>query len=156
MNLAKVCPVASRRESRTLWGVSSAHAVTVVVTRRTSTGHEVAVVGHRRRRAWELVRGRVCPGELPAAAAARETLEETGFAALSVCRVGSASTATRTVFVADVTEGLFQPSREIRRLVWADRRSAATLLSRREQRVLSAALRKLSRRPLAAELQPVS
>lgn len=145
-----LAPFASWPPARTLSGVNHVPAVTVVVARRTTSGFEVAVVGHRRRRAWELVRGRVRRTERPADAAARETLEETGFVPVSVMRVGSVSTSRRAVYIVEVAEGRFSPSREIKRLVWADPASAMSMLARSEQRFAAAALRKLTRRDRAA------
>ena len=75
--------------------------------------------------AWEVVHGRIEPGEAPPAAARREVLEETGH----TCRLGTELPQSRYTdaqgrpkevhyWAAEATGGAFEPNEEVSDLVW--------------------------------------
>ncbi len=102
-------------------------------------GPLVAVVHRPRYDDWSLPKGKLEPGEHPAAAAARETLEETGHTARLGRGLGSSAydvlvdgvPTPKTVrwWAAEATGGAFVPGPEVDALRWLPVASARALLT---------------------------
>jgi 8-oxo-dGTP pyrophosphatase MutT (NUDIX family)/phosphohistidine phosphatase SixA len=99
-------------------------------------GVEIAVVHRPRYDDWSLPKGKRHAGERVWAAAVREVLEETGFAAtldrhLGRIRypIGSAAIKTVDYFAARAGSGRFAPSEEVDGLRWVPPQAAPSLLS---------------------------
>jgi 8-oxo-dGTP diphosphatase len=120
------------------WQVT-VRAAGTVLWRRTRTGKvEVAVVHRPHRQDWSLPKGKFERGETAAACAVRETAEETGFVPVLGRPLGDVSYHVTTpspgrkvvtYFAGHVTDGTFEPSREVDEVRWLRPASAAELLS---------------------------
>lgn len=119
-----------------------------VVWRRSPAGHvEVLLVHRPRYDDWTLPKGKLDPGEAPAAAALREVEEETGWRA----RLGPPLPAVRYTdqqqrekrvryWAMEGAGGAFRPNDEVDAIRWLDLAAAAALLTYAHDRLVLEAL----------------
>ncbi|TLW90850.1 NUDIX hydrolase [Saccharomonospora piscinae] len=110
-------------------------AAGAVLWRRNPTTTEIAVVHRPHYDDWSLPKGKLDPGETPAAAAVREIAEETGFDAVlgrfltTVEYRVAGSPKTVDYFAASASPGEFVPNTEVDELRWLPPDEARALLT---------------------------